>query len=178
MTWLIPDDVLIPIASTMQRELGKCCDNFITYEVEQMRQRCGSEYAGVPTDDVRRQAINLRKGSKLGSINGHGPGKSITPSKDMIDYYKSDHWKEFAGRVRELWSHCCAICNSDEPLEVHHRHYKTLNNESLTDVIAVCHRCHKVCDQRRQRESGRTGPVMLFAEDDEFEQLNQLERIL
>lgn len=158
---LIPDEILIQAASKRQREYKKCVDNFVTYELEQLKADCGPDYAHVALDDVRIQSVNLRKRSKLGSVKGHGPGK-ITPPQNMIEYYQTDHWKAFAKRVREFWKYRCAVCYSDDPLDVHHRTYARMGHEELTDAIAVCRNCHKACDLRRKRQAAKTQTVDMF----------------
>lgn len=153
--WQIPDKVLIPLASKMQRELGRCVENWVTYELEKLRELLGPQYSHVPLDDLRSQVGNLRRQSLLGSVKGHGPGKVAAPSKEMREYYASDHWKQLTYQVRHFWGGRCALCYSDRGLEVHHRTYVRWKNEHMTDLIAVCHNCHKVADQRRQREKRR-----------------------
>lgn len=159
----VPDDVLVPVLQEMQRERGHCVDNFVTYDIELLRHKCGERYAGIPADDIRRQGINLRKRGVLGSVNGHGPTKLEGPSKEYKEYLASPHWKQFAQHIKEWWDWRCALCYCvDECLSVHHRTYDRLGHESMNDVVALCRKCHKVADVRRQRQSQRGDEGKLF----------------
>jgi 5-methylcytosine-specific restriction endonuclease McrA len=71
------------------------------------------------------------------------------------NYIRSEKWKNFkksaivnAGRKCQ----CCGVKNV--LLEVHHVHYRTLGNESLSDVKVVCVSCHRREDRSREIESG------------------------
>jgi hypothetical protein len=161
--WKIPNDILIPFAAQVMRETGKGTDTFITYDFERVHELCGYEYAHIPLDDVKNQVTNLRKKGSLGAVNGgHGASKRRPISKEMKAYYLTDHWKEFMRKIREFWGHRCAMCNSSERLDGHHRTYERLWHEEMTDVIPLCRKCHKVADVRRQREAGRNMEPDLF----------------
>jgi hypothetical protein len=58
------------------------------------------------------------------------------------EYLKSNHWREFRQRVLDFWSNQCALCPCLAK-EVHHRHYRSLGKEVLTDCIALCRVCHE-----------------------------------
>ena len=145
----IPKEVIVPILNSMHKELGKCCDSFITYEFETLRNRCGPAYAGVPLDDVRTQSINLRKKGVLQRVKGHGP-ETVKPNDELLAYYETSHWKSFRIKVMEFWEYRCAVCDGPAK-DVHHRTYKRLNCENMNDCIAVCRHCHKFADKQRQR---------------------------
>ncbi len=161
----IPDDILGPILSDMPRELEKCCDNFITYDWERIRQRCGVEFAGVPLDDLRRQGINLRKRGILRSVKGHGP--SVAPK--LSDEYKavlaSSEFRAYFDELCRIFGGRCAICNNGGHIEPHHRTYERLGREAEFDCIPVCRKCHKVCDPRRRRQAVRPQEPPLFFGD-------------
>ena len=48
---------------------------------------------------------------------------------------------------RSLWK---GRCGARDFLECHHRHYRTLGAESLSDVIMVCREHHRIADRRRR----------------------------
>jgi len=59
-------------------------------------------------------------------------------------YLKSKHWlskrKEF---YSSKYSHgCCEVCGCDENLQIHHKSYKKLHNEPLSDLCCLCGDCH------------------------------------
>ena len=153
--WAVPDDVMMPVVSNMHVDLSRCCDNFVTYELELLRERCGPKYAGVPLDDIRRQAINLRKRGVLSPVDGHGP--SVTPA--LSDEYKailkSPEFRDYFIKLSELFGCRCAVCNNGGHIEPHHRTYERLGHEDTFDCIPVCRKCHKVCDTRRRRQAAR-----------------------
>jgi len=37
----------------------------------------------------------------------------------------------------------CADCGGQQKLELHHRHYETVGNESPGDLVALCRDCHE-----------------------------------
>jgi len=59
-------------------------------------------------------------------------------------YLQSEHWKN----VRERYFDSklikdCYICHSNQDLNLHHRTYKRLHAERLTDLVPLCSQCHK-----------------------------------
>lgn len=160
--WAVPDEVLEPILSAMHVELGKCCDNFIDYEWDRVKEKCGPDYAGVPRDDIRRQGVNLRKKGVLSSVNGHGPSKARPLSEEYKAILKSVKFRAYFIEVCELFGNRCAVCNNGGHLDPHHRTYERLGNETGMDCIPVCRKCHKVCDIRRQRQANRPTEATLF----------------
>ena len=63
---------------------------------------------------------------------------------DYQEYIKSEKWQFTRGLILAFWSHRCAICNSKENVQVHHRTYERLGKELTTDCIVLCDRCHKL----------------------------------
>jgi 5-methylcytosine-specific restriction endonuclease McrA len=63
---------------------------------------------------------------------------------DYQEYIRSDRWKETRQWILIFWNYRCALCNSRERVEVHHRTYERLGQELTTDCIALCNRCHKL----------------------------------
>ena len=59
------------------------------------------------------------------------------------DYLKSDHWKNTRDRVAEYWGHRCAVCNSPDNVQVHHRTYEHIGQERMQDLILLCDDCHR-----------------------------------
>lgn len=58
------------------------------------------------------------------------------------DYLKSKHWyfkrKEFFNKNSKI----CNKCRSKKNLVVHHKTYKHIGNELLSDLICLCEKCH------------------------------------
>jgi 5-methylcytosine-specific restriction endonuclease McrA len=65
-------------------------------------------------------------------------------------YIRSAQWKQIREEVKERDLYSCRTCNcietgslTESELDVHHRHYGTLGNERLEDLITLCRTCHR-----------------------------------
>jgi hypothetical protein len=61
-------------------------------------------------------------------------------------YYKyllSDEWKEKRDIAYKRFSYRCAICNSDNKINAHHRTYENVGDESQDDLTVLCEKCHE-----------------------------------
>jgi hypothetical protein len=58
------------------------------------------------------------------------------------EYLRSDHWAEVhkSYRMSGLPQECMAC--GDYPFQLHHRSYRRLGHEDLSDVIPLCRSCH------------------------------------
>jgi 5-methylcytosine-specific restriction endonuclease McrA len=55
-------------------------------------------------------------------------------------YIKGNEWK----KLRTVFSsNKCFFCSKGYGLVTHHRHYKTLGEETSEDIVTLCSRCHK-----------------------------------
>lgn len=61
---------------------------------------------------------------------------------DYKAYLKSDWWLIKRQEILHFWNSECALCCKPAE-EVHHRHYRSLQREKITDCIALCKECHK-----------------------------------
>jgi uncharacterized protein YlaI len=59
-----------------------------------------------------------------------------------VEYLKTEHWQKQRQEAIEFWGKRCMICDSQEALNVHHRTYKSLGNESILDLVVLCSDCH------------------------------------
>ena len=60
-----------------------------------------------------------------------------------FEYLKSKSWDKKRKSVIKKAGNKCMICYSGGKLNVHHRTYERMFEEKLTDLIALCDRCHK-----------------------------------
>lgn len=63
----------------------------------------------------------------------------------MVDYQVYLHspgWRERRGERLRFAAGRCEICNSSRRVDVHHRTYERLGRELLSDLVALCRRCH------------------------------------
>lgn len=59
------------------------------------------------------------------------------------DYLNSPEWSDRKDRHYKKHKNTrCRACGSVEHLDVHHKTYKRLGNESKTDLITMCRSCH------------------------------------
>lgn len=58
-------------------------------------------------------------------------------------YLRTPEWKAVRMEVLHLRNHKCERCNSTYRLEVHHKTYRHIFNESPNDLEVLCHSCHK-----------------------------------
>jgi hypothetical protein len=155
----IPAEILAPIIQKITNELKQTVENWDEYQYERVKAELGPNWAHIPNADIRRQGGNLRRSGKVGPVGGgHGPGVSTGPPKEYRAYLQSKEWQAIAISCKAFYGFRCAICyvrpSDDNPLQAHHRTYERVPGRELpTDCIAVCKRCHKVCDVRRRREA-------------------------
>lgn len=64
--------------------------------------------------------------------------------QEYIDYLNSKKWKEFRLKALDYFGHRCGLCDRPDNLQIHHKHYRTLFNETFADVIPLCYKCHKI----------------------------------
>ena len=62
--------------------------------------------------------------------------------EDYQDYLMSEHWLRKREAAREYYGDSCCFCNDRNNLQVHHRHYRTLGREAMTDLSVLCDDCH------------------------------------
>ena len=77
-------EALLPIVQAITAERGRCTDNWTVGDVEDAKRRLGPSWSHMSSDDVRHQAINLRKSGKVGPVGGgHGPGSGAAKPIDL-----------------------------------------------------------------------------------------------
>lgn len=59
------------------------------------------------------------------------------------EYLRSEAWAEQRRSALFFARNRCQLCNSQDRLEVHHRTYERLGNESPEDLTVLCWSCHK-----------------------------------
>lgn len=57
-------------------------------------------------------------------------------------YLESEHWKRMRSAVLNRDRHRCRDCGSKGPLHVHHKTYKRIGRERMTDLVTLCEDCH------------------------------------
>ena len=72
------------------------------------------------------------------------------PLESYQHYLQTDHWNEVRADALKRYDNRCAICNSPDRLDVHHRTYERLHCELPMDVVVLCHECHDLFHKNRK----------------------------
>ena len=68
---------------------------------------------------------------------------------------KSDAWAVKKMDKCSVAEYKCCVCGNLNDLEVHHKTYKRLGREKLSDLVLLCKYCHKELHRRVcNKESG------------------------
>ena len=100
-----------------------------------------------PFDDeecqVKRQEIADSRSDYYLTIYETHRQKRRQAWRDYYDaYLVSLRWALLRVKALTKVNYKCVACESTDTLQLHHRHYQTLGEESLDDVVIVCKRCH------------------------------------
>jgi hypothetical protein len=60
-----------------------------------------------------------------------------------LSYLRSAEWRARADTAKARFGNRCALCNSEGPLEAHHRTYERAGDELPEDIVALCADCHR-----------------------------------
>ena len=69
------------------------------------------------------------------------------------EYLKTEYWQKKRQQTIEFWGHRCMICDSQQALNVHHRTYRNLGNESILDLVVLCSDCHALFHNKLNRDT-------------------------
>ena len=80
----------------------------------------------------------------------------------------SARWKKLRLTVAQQQRWRCGNCGqfggvTRSTLELHHHHYRTLGNESPSDVVALCRTCHSNADEERSARGESTSASRLWS---------------
>jgi predicted HNH restriction endonuclease len=59
-------------------------------------------------------------------------------------YLKTPAWRKRANACIKAAGNRCAVCNSPDYLQAHHRTYENIGNEQPGDLTCLCDRCHRL----------------------------------
>lgn len=68
---------------------------------------------------------------------------AIKKYKNYKEYLLSSEWKSKRLKVLKQANYICEICGMKKAYQVHHKHYKNIYHEKLSDLIATCGVCHQ-----------------------------------
>ena len=75
-------------------------------------------------------------------------------SRSYSAYLQTKHWKAMKEKVYEEYGGICGVCGELVPKEfsnVHHRTYKRIGNEKMSDLILLCKSCHGKLHKRKNK---------------------------
>jgi hypothetical protein len=90
--------------------------------------------------------IKLYEAGELGELEPKKrPTKEVKSDrkKEYYNYLQSVKWKEFRELAFEHFGRKCGLCDSEFDVQLHHKHYRNVFNETFADVIPLCRRCHQ-----------------------------------
>lgn len=67
-------------------------------------------------------------------------------------YLNTKHWKAIRIKAFEYYNGVCQRCGdymTQNNFTIHHRSYKNLGNEKMTDLVLYCNRCHAIIHNKR-----------------------------
>jgi hypothetical protein len=82
----------------------------------------------------------------------------------MIDsnykkYLLSDKWQLKREKLFDVRGKICERCKSKKDIQVHHKTYKNIFNESLNDLEVLCKRCHMAHHRKEKLKSSKNKKV-------------------
>lgn len=97
--------------------------------------------------DELKSAKELRLQDVYGRVKSAAANRR--KHREYHEYLRSNKWKAKRKRKQRQCGYRCEICGSDGPLDIHHKHYRTVGRESLSDLMCLCRHCHE--DQHCKR---------------------------
>lgn len=70
--------------------------------------------------------------------------RDVLLSQEYKDYLQSKRWLRLRAAVFKRDGYRCVICNSNQDLQCHHRTYKRIFKERMSDLTTLCGSCHNV----------------------------------
>jgi hypothetical protein len=66
-------------------------------------------------------------------------------------YLQSDHWKKLKASKQSKTKKRCAVCGSDQRIELHHLTYGSWFDVDTADLRWMCRRCHGLAHELMKR---------------------------
>lgn len=91
-----------------------------------------------------REASKKKNWKPKKKIKKHKVKKQFKPVyKNYAEYLASKEWKAKRLKVLDRANYICEICGIKRAYQVHHKTYKRIYRERLTDLVATCGICHQ-----------------------------------
>ena len=69
---------------------------------------------------------------------------------DYQAYLRSPIWQAKRELILDFYGNKCAVCNSTDGVDVHHRTYERIGHERWSDLVALCRYCHSLHHDKLQ----------------------------
>lgn len=110
--------------------------------------------------DITTRPYNKFQIIKVTEYSHVNAPRAEKPTKTKYqDYMQTAAWREKRSERLEMDGYCCALCGDKNDLEVHHLTYDRLGNESMEDLITVCHSCHEMLHGRKWNSGNKKSVV-------------------
>jgi|APGre2960657404_1045060.scaffolds.fasta_scaffold07124_1 5-methylcytosine-specific restriction endonuclease McrA len=91
----------------------------------------------------QRRLKNKNKNKKNKSPRTRNKSKcKNTERVSYREYLSSKRWRAKRRKALDHYGCVCSRCGSDELLQVHHKTYKRLGHELMSDLEILCRNCH------------------------------------
>ena len=75
--------------------------------------------------------------------------KQRLPRTEYRNYIRSEAWRKVRARYwKSKLLKTCYLCDASSNLQLHHKTYKRLGCEKLTDLIPLCDECHRYLHEK------------------------------
>lgn len=103
-------------------------------------------------------------------------------NKQYQAYLESDEWKNKRIQLFILRGNKCEKCGSSKHIQVHHKTYKRIFNEKLSDLMVVCGDCHQKIhgitqtSKKKRPTKKKTGNKTMSRKEKSLKRLSKLEK--
>jgi Predicted restriction endonuclease len=81
--------------------------------------------------------------------------------EDYVKYLRSKKWRDFREKLIKKRGRRCAACNIyKKRIECHHITYERFKNERESDIVLLCHSCHKLVTRMYLRNKRQDLPLV------------------
>ena len=95
------------------------------------------------TREVVKKVVNKIRVKKRWHKKRFIVKKVIKKKWTYKEYILSNEWSKLRFKVLKRAKGLCEVCKTNRAWQVHHKTYKRLFHEKLSDLIALCGTCHQ-----------------------------------
>lgn len=118
---------------------------FVSKRRAEMKGRPPKQIFRIQYGKKKRKKHKKTKKSKIRRVVPmYNSNVTIAQHDKYIRYLSSDSWRQKRNDALIFYGENCGVCGSKFNLQVHHRNYKNLYRETMSDLMILCRHCH--CD--------------------------------